>query len=114
MHEDDDQRNEQEEVEQARRDFLKGGAAAAGAGLAAATVPGVSAEVAGDNQPENPYGPRPGGGISTPVRTPVWILYLTASVEPDGRMRFLKDVYNRDARLLDALDGPVRTEPPEG
>jgi ribonuclease Z len=46
MHEDNDQRNEQDEIEQGRRDFLKGSAAAAGAGLAATTVPGASAVAA--------------------------------------------------------------------
>ncbi len=37
MSEDDDQRNEQKEVETSRRDFLKGSAVAASAGLAATT-----------------------------------------------------------------------------
>jgi murein L,D-transpeptidase YcbB/YkuD len=36
----------------------------------------------------------------------VLILYLTASVEVDGRVRFLKDVYSRDARLLEAMAEP--------
>ncbi|MBT8442482.1 MAG: L,D-transpeptidase family protein [Gammaproteobacteria bacterium] len=37
---------------------------------------------------------------------PVLILYLTASIEPDGRPRFLKDIYSRDAKLLAALNAP--------
>ncbi len=50
--------------------------------------------------------------IATPERIPVLILYLTASIEPDGRPRFLEDVYERDARLLEALNGPVRIDLP--
>ncbi|UCC15058.1 MAG: tRNA (adenosine(37)-N6)-threonylcarbamoyltransferase complex ATPase subunit type 1 TsaE, partial [Gammaproteobacteria bacterium] len=48
--------------------------------------------------------------INTP-KLPVLILYLTASLEPDGRSRFLKDVYERDAKLLAALDGEVVITP---
>jgi murein L,D-transpeptidase YcbB/YkuD len=48
--------------------------------------------------------------INTP-KLPVLILYLTASVEQDGRVRFLKDVYNRDAKVLAALDGEVVITP---
>ena len=58
--------------DESRRDFLKGSAAAAGAGLAATTVPGVAAAAASDNQPKNPYGPRPGGGISLPEYYRPW------------------------------------------
>jgi murein L,D-transpeptidase YcbB/YkuD len=43
----------------------------------------------------------------------VLILYLTASIEPDGRARFLRDIYNRDAKLLESLNGPVQIELPE-
>ena len=46
MANDDEKENEQEEIEKSRRDFLKGSAAAAGAGIAAATVPGVAAAAA--------------------------------------------------------------------
>jgi murein L,D-transpeptidase YcbB/YkuD len=48
--------------------------------------------------------------INTP-RLPVLILYLTASLQPDGRPRFLKDVYGRDAALLAALNGEVIITP---
>jgi murein L,D-transpeptidase YcbB/YkuD len=48
--------------------------------------------------------------INTP-NLPVLILYLTASVEQDGRVRFLKDVYDRDAELLETLDGEVVITP---
>ena len=51
--------------------------------------------------------------INTP-RLPVLILYLTASVEQDGRVRFLKDVYDRDDELLEALDGEVVITPLAG
>lgn len=36
----------------------------------------------------------------------VLIVYLTASLEPDGRVRFLKDIYDRDAKLLKVLNAP--------
>lgn len=41
---------------------------------------------------------------------PVHILYFTAEPDPekiDGTIRYLDDVYDRDARLLHALDGPA-------
>ena len=41
------------------------------------------------------------------------IVYLTASMEIDGRARFLRDIYKRDAALLKALNGPVQLELPE-
>jgi len=74
MAKDDEKGNKQEEIEESRRNFLKGSAAAAGAGIAAATVPGVAAAAAaeGDCQPENPYGDRPGGGISLPDYYKPW------------------------------------------
>lgn len=43
---------------------------------------------------------------------PVFILYRTASVGQDGKVRFFEDIYQRDARLLKALDGKVRIEVP--
>lgn len=49
--------------------------------------------------------------LKTPM--PVLILYLTANLDTGGRVRFLKDVYERDAKLLEALDGDVRIELPE-
>ncbi len=58
---------DQEAVDHSRRDFLKGTAVAAGAGLAAAAaVPGVASAAEADARPQNPYGSRPGGGISLP------------------------------------------------
>ncbi len=51
------------------------------------------------------------GGVQERVNLgepmPVLIVYLTASLEPDGRLRFLKDIYARDERLLEALDGDI-------
>jgi len=58
-------------VARGRRDFLKGSGAVAG-GLAAATVAGSSTAAAAEGQPENPYGPRPGGGISLPDYYKPW------------------------------------------
>lgn len=39
---------------------------------------------------------------------PVWLVYFTADVGPDGRLQLLEDPYNRDARLIAQLDRPVR------
>jgi ribonuclease Z len=55
-----------------RRDFLKGSVTAAGAGLAAAAASGLAAaesQLHSTTQApstKNPYGARPGGGISLP------------------------------------------------
>ncbi len=43
---------------------------------------------------------------------PVYILYWTAQADRDGTVRFFPDVYRRDARLLEELDGDVRFELP--
>jgi murein L,D-transpeptidase YcbB/YkuD len=43
--------------------------------------------------------------LATPL--PVLVLYWTASVDARGRVRFLPDVYERDQRLLAALDAPA-------
>ncbi len=45
-------------------------------------------------------------------KMPVVIVYLTASVEPCGKVRFYKDIYDRDQKVLDALNGPVIIDPP--
>ena len=46
-------------------------------------------------------------------KVPVVILYLTAGVNHDGKIRFYKDIYNRDPKVLAALDGPVVIQIPE-
>lgn len=43
---------------------------------------------------------------------PVFMLYWTAIVEPDGTLRFFKDVYHRDPELLAGLNGEVRIKLP--
>jgi len=43
---------------------------------------------------------------------PVVITYLTASLDLDGNLLFFKDIYNRDQRLLAALNGRVLIDPP--
>ena len=43
---------------------------------------------------------------------PVIIVYLTASLSSDGNVTFHKDIYDRDAKVLGALDGKVVIEPP--
>ena len=45
--------------------------------------------------------------IQPSPKVPVVIVYLTASVNDDGQVRFYKDIYNRDQKVLDALNGPV-------
>ncbi|MBS0504143.1 MAG: L,D-transpeptidase family protein [Proteobacteria bacterium] len=39
---------------------------------------------------------------------PVWLVYFTADIGPDGKLRMLEDPYNRDSRLIAQLDTPVR------
>lgn len=41
---------------------------------------------------------------------PVLLLYLTANVDPNGTVHFYRDVYNRDARVAEALDGTWRID----
>ena len=43
---------------------------------------------------------------------PVLLLYWTADVGPNGEYLFYKDVYERDERVLDALDAPFESEIP--
>ncbi len=45
-------------------------------------------------------------------KVPVVIVYLTASVNDDGKVRFYKDIYDRDQKVLNALNGPVVIQPP--
>jgi len=51
--------------------------------------------------------------IHTSPKMPVVITYLTASINADGGVRFYKDIYKRDQKVLDALNGPVRIQPPD-
>jgi hypothetical protein len=79
---DDGLRKDHEEVEQNRRSFLKGSAAVAGAGLAAATAPGRSAAQA-NSESQNPFGrPRPGGGIwYRPAFEGETVIYIVEEIE---------------------------------
>ncbi len=43
-------------------------------------------------------------------RLPVLILYWTAWVNPDGELKFYRDVYDRDGAILKALDSGFDTE----
>jgi len=46
--------------------------------------------------------------VSLKKPVPVLLVYLTAIADPDGRVRFFRDIYDRDDALLQALDGPLR------
>jgi murein L,D-transpeptidase YcbB/YkuD len=46
-------------------------------------------------------------------KLPVLILYLTASIDEDANVRFYDDIYKRDQRILDALNGPVIFDAPD-
>ena len=50
--------------------------------------------------------------VNLPKPEPILILYLTASIDADDRPVFFRDVYERDARLLAALNGPVAIDLP--
>jgi len=51
--------------------------------------------------------------INLADKVPVVILYLTASIAADNNVRFLKDIYDRDQKVLDALNGPVVIDLPD-
>src|SRR5210317_88010 len=77
----DNQSKDEETVDKSRRDFLKGSSVVAAGGLAAAAVPGLAEAAAAHarqqdstepSPPENPYGSRPGGGISLPEYYKPW------------------------------------------
>ncbi len=44
---------------------------------------------------------------------PVYLLYWTADVDESGAAVFYQDIYDRDPKLLAALDGPISIELPE-
>jgi murein L,D-transpeptidase YcbB/YkuD len=44
--------------------------------------------------------------VRLPEPLPILILYWTASVDAQGHVRFLPDIYRRDGRVLAALDAP--------
>jgi murein L,D-transpeptidase YcbB/YkuD len=44
-------------------------------------------------------------------RLPVLMVYWTAGVDPDGRVFFYDDIYQRDGAELKALNGPFRFHP---
>jgi murein L,D-transpeptidase YcbB/YkuD len=50
--------------------------------------------------------------LETPVT--VMLLYWTAQADADGTVHFRKDLYDRDARIIEGLAEPFRVDPPEG
>jgi len=44
----------------------------------------------------------------------VMLLYWTAEVGPDGTVNFRKDLYGRDAAIIEGLNEPFRVDPPAG
>ena len=50
--------------------------------------------------------------LETPVT--VMLLYWTAQADADGNVRFRKDLYDRDARIIEGLAEPFRVDRPEG
>ncbi len=57
-------------------------------------------------------------GTTTTVNLPrpltVMLLYWTAEADAEGTVHFRRDLYGRDARLLEHLDEPFRASPPQG
>lgn len=51
------------------------------------------------------------GRVDLPEPVATYVVYWTASVAPDGQVRFADDLYDADARLLEALDAAVGAGP---
>lgn len=52
--------------------------------------------------------------VKLKVPITVMLLYLTAFSEGDGTVHFRRDIYQRDKKVLDAIDGPFNFVPPGG
>jgi len=56
-------------------------------------------------------------GVRTPIALrdplPILLLYLTAYVDAENAVNFRDDVYRRDAKVLEALDGPFHFSLPD-
>ena len=50
--------------------------------------------------------------LETPI--PVMILYWTAEADTEGVLHFRKDLYGRDAAIIEGLDTPFEVAAPEG
>ena len=51
--------------------------------------------------------------VFLPKPVPVLLLYWTAQANPDGTVSFFRDVYDRDAAVVKALDAPFELDLPE-
>lgn len=51
--------------------------------------------------------------VYLPEPLPVLLLYWTAEIGPGGDVHFYPDVYERDARIAEALDKPFKAKPPQ-
>ena len=52
--------------------------------------------------------------IHLPKPVTIMIMYWTVVIEPDGVVQFRKDVYGRDEKVLQALDGEFKLSLPQG
>jgi len=44
----------------------------------------------------------------------IMIMYWTVVIEPDGAVQFRKDIYGRDEKVLQALNGAFKISLPQG
>jgi murein L,D-transpeptidase YcbB/YkuD len=52
--------------------------------------------------------------INLPQPVTIMLLYWTVVIDPDGTVNFTKDIYGRDKKVLETLDGEFNISLPEG